>query len=140
MAPSVPNLNDPSLLIDKCYVNGEFISASSGRTFDVHDPSTGIKIASCPEFSRQDTENAVAAADAAFSQWKSTLPRTRANLLRKWYDEIQKNAEDIATLITWEVRRSISIIAGCLMVITEWQSFGGRKDRGAVRSELLPMV
>ncbi|EWY92135.1 succinate-semialdehyde dehydrogenase (NADP+) [Fusarium oxysporum NRRL 32931] len=102
MTLSTPKLNNPSLLIDKCYVDGSWISASSNKTFDVTDPSNASKITSCPEFSEQDTEKAVAAAQAAFVKWKNTLPRVRANLIRKWYDEIANNAEDIATLITWE--------------------------------------
>ncbi|KAF4960896.1 hypothetical protein FSARC_10327 [Fusarium sarcochroum] len=102
MTVSTPKLNDPSLHIDKCYVDGKWVSASSNKTFDVTDPSTTSKIASCPEFSEQDTEKAVAAAQAAYVKWKNTLPRIRANLIRKWYDEIANNAEDIATLITWE--------------------------------------
>lgn len=108
---TVPKLNDPSLLIETCYVNGEQVPAASGQTFDVHDPSSGKKIASCPEFNKQDTEKAIAAATEAFATWKKTLPRERATLLRKWYDEMQKNAADIATLITWEVRSSVTALA-----------------------------
>lgn len=103
---TVPKLNDPSLLIEKAYVNGEFVGAASGKTFDVHDPSTGKKIATCPDFDKQDTEKAIAAASEAFKTWKKKLPRERATLLRAWYDEMQKNAADIATLITWEVSNS----------------------------------
>lgn len=99
---SVPKLNDQSLLIEQAYVNGDFVHASSGQTFDAHDPSTGKKIGSCPEFTKQDTEKAIAAAAEALKTWRKTLPRERATILRKWYDECQKNAADIATLITWE--------------------------------------
>lgn len=100
---TVPKLNDESLLIGKAFVNGEFVDAASGATFDVHDPSSGKKIGSLPEFNKQDTEKAIAAASEALVSWRKTMPRERATLLRKWYDEMQKNAADIATLITWEV-------------------------------------
>lgn len=99
----VPKLNDPSLLISKAYVNGEFVDAASGETFEAHDPSTGKKISTCPEFNKQDTEKAIAAAEEALKSWRKTTGRERATYLRKWYDEMQKNAADIATLITWEV-------------------------------------
>ncbi|KAK5076134.1 succinate semialdehyde dehydrogenase NADP+ linked [Lithohypha guttulata] len=98
----VPKLNDPSLLISKAYVNGEFVDAASGETFEAHDPSTGKKISTCPEFNKQDTEKAIAAAEEALKSWRKTTGRERATYLRKWYDEMQKNAADIATLITWE--------------------------------------
>jgi len=103
MGHNVPKLNDPSLLISQAYVNGEFVDAASSQTFEVHDPSTHEKISTCPEFNKQDTEKAIAAAQEALKSWRKTLPRERATLLRKWYDECQKNASDIATLITWEV-------------------------------------
>lgn len=100
---TVPKLNDESLLISKAFVNGEFVDAASGATFDVHDPGSGKKIGTCPDFNKQDTENAIAAASEALISWRKTMPRERATYLRKWYDECQKNAADLATLITWEV-------------------------------------
>jgi len=102
MGHSVPKLTDPSLLIEKAYVNGEFVGAASGETFETADPGSGKKIATCPEFNKQDTEKAIAAAEEALKSWRKTTGRERATLLRKWYDEMQKNAADIATLITWE--------------------------------------
>ena len=103
MVHTVPKLNDPSLLISKAYVNGEFVDAASGETFEAADPSTGKKISTCPEFTKQDTEKAIAAAAEALKSWRKTTGRERATKLRAWYDEMQKNAADIATLITWEV-------------------------------------
>ncbi|KIX06696.1 uncharacterized protein Z518_04672 [Rhinocladiella mackenziei CBS 650.93] len=99
---TVPQLNDPSLLISKAYVNGEFVDSSTSQTFDVHDPATGKKIGSCAEFNREDTAKAIAAAVDAFASFRKTLPRERATMLRHWYNLMQENAEDLATLITWE--------------------------------------
>src|SRR5205814_4793627 len=97
-----PQLNDPSLLIEKCYVNGEFVTASSGATFEVHDPSTGKLIGTCPEFDAKDTEKAIAAAAEAFKTFRKTTARERATLLWNWFILMNKHASDIATLITWE--------------------------------------
>ena len=99
---TVPKLKDPSLFIEKGFVNGEYTTAASGETFEVHDPSTGKLIGKCPEFSRDDTLKAIDAAEEAFVSFRKTTPRERATLLRKWYDLMQENAEDLATLITWE--------------------------------------
>ena len=99
---TIPELRDPSLFIDKAYVNGEFVTAISGKTFEVHDPATGKLVGTCPEMDSEDVLEAVAAATEAFSTFRHTLPRERADLLRKWYDLVIKNAEDLATLITWE--------------------------------------
>ncbi|KAI1844535.1 hypothetical protein JX265_001520 [Neoarthrinium moseri] len=102
MAP-VPKLKDPSLFkTDVAYVNGEWVKAASGKTFEVHDPSTGKVIGTSPEFDTKDTEKAIAAAAEAFKSFRNTTGRERAKLLRKWYDLMVENAEDLATLITWE--------------------------------------
>jgi succinate-semialdehyde dehydrogenase / glutarate-semialdehyde dehydrogenase len=89
-------------LIEKSYVNGEFVYASSSSTFEVLDPSTGKTIGTCPEFNASDTEKAISAAAEAFKSFRKTLPRERARMLRKWFNLMTENAEDIATLITWE--------------------------------------
>ncbi|RYP17973.1 hypothetical protein DL765_004192 [Monosporascus sp. GIB2] len=97
------HLKDPSLLkTGVCYVNGEWVKAGSGKTFEVHDPSTGELIGSCPEFDVKDTEKAIAAAAAAFESFRTKTGREKSKLLRKWYDLTVENAEDLATLITWE--------------------------------------
>ncbi|KAL2210385.1 succinic semialdehyde dehydrogenase [Sarocladium strictum] len=98
-----PKLNDPSLFKqDVCYVNGEWVAAKSGKTFKVTDPGTGADVGTCPEFTASDTDAAIEAAAAAFPAFKSKTGRERARLLRRWYDEMVANSEDIATLITWE--------------------------------------
>ncbi|KAK3938938.1 succinate-semialdehyde dehydrogenase [Diplogelasinospora grovesii] len=98
-----PQLKDASLFKkDVCYVNGEWVKAASGKTFEVHDPATGKLIGTCPEFDVKDTENAIAAAESAFEDFRKKTGRQRSKLLRKWYDLMVENAEDLATLITWE--------------------------------------
>jgi succinate-semialdehyde dehydrogenase / glutarate-semialdehyde dehydrogenase len=99
---TAPKLKDPSLFIEKSFVNGEFISASSGETFEVHDPGTGKVIGKCAEFNKDDAIKAVDAAEEAFVSFRKTLPRERSTLLRKWFNLMQENADDLATLITWE--------------------------------------
>ncbi|POR32731.1 Glutarate-semialdehyde dehydrogenase DavD [Tolypocladium paradoxum] len=98
-----PKLKDPSLLKhDACYINGEWKPARSGKTFEVNDPSTGDLIGTCAECDAEDTKSAIRAAADAFTSFRSTTGRERAKLLRKWYDLMVENSEDIAKLITWE--------------------------------------
>ncbi|RMZ82868.1 hypothetical protein DV737_g1896, partial [Chaetothyriales sp. CBS 132003] len=99
---TVPKLKDPSLLIGKAYINGEFVSGASGETFQVHDPSTGSLVGDVAELNKDDALKAVAAAEEALVSFRKTVPRERATLLRKWYNLMQENADDLATLITWE--------------------------------------
>ncbi|KAF2132376.1 succinic semialdehyde dehydrogenase [Dothidotthia symphoricarpi CBS 119687] len=102
MGHSVPPLNDPSLLKTQTYVNGEWVGAKSGKTFEVHDPATGELIATQPEMDRADTEAAIAAAAAALPSFRKTTGRERSRMLRKWYQLMVDNADDLAKLITWE--------------------------------------
>ncbi|KAI9789803.1 MAG: succinate semialdehyde dehydrogenase NADP+ linked [Piccolia ochrophora] len=102
MPHSVPPLNDKSLLKHDAYVNGEWIGAKSGKTFEVTDPASGELIGTCPDFSKHDTEKAIAAASEAFTSFRRTTGRERARILRKWYELMTENAEDLAKLITWE--------------------------------------
>lgn len=96
-------LNDPSLLKQNvAYVNGQWVGAASGKTFEVIDPSSGLPIGTAPEFDTSDTEKAIAAAATAFPSFRLKTGRERSKLLRKWYDLAMENAEDLATLITWE--------------------------------------
>lgn len=66
------------------------------------DPSDGKLIGKCPEFTAADTESAIQAAAAAFPKFRTTLARERARMLRRWYQLMMDNQDDLATLITWE--------------------------------------
>ncbi|WZH44583.1 Aldehyde/histidinol dehydrogenase [Fusarium acuminatum] len=101
-APKSLQLSDPTLRKNACYVNGQWVSAKSKKVFDVENPSTLQKLGSCPEFDANDTEAAIAAADEAYKTYRKTPARQRSRFLRRWYDLMIENAEDIARLITFE--------------------------------------
>ncbi|KAI0425372.1 Aldehyde/histidinol dehydrogenase [Xylaria sp. FL1042] len=109
----VPKLNDSSLFkTDVCYVNGEWVKAASGKTFEVTDPATGKVIGTCPEFDGKDTEKAIAAASEAFKSFRTKTGRERSKLLRKWYDLVMENSDDLARLITLENGKPFSDAKG----------------------------
>jgi len=85
-----------------CYVNGEWVKAKSGKTFEVTDPSSGKLIGACPEFNAADTKTAIDAAAAAFPAFRQKTGRERSKLLRAWYNLMMDHSEDLARLITWE--------------------------------------
>ncbi|BCS19844.1 NAD-dependent succinate-semialdehyde dehydrogenase [Aspergillus puulaauensis] len=97
-----PKLNDPSLFVGKNYVGGHWIESASRKRFDVHDPASGSLIGTCPESTPQDAEQAIRAAAAALPVWRTRTGRDRSRILRKWYELVIQNKEDLATLITWE--------------------------------------
>ncbi|KAK2004243.1 succinate-semialdehyde dehydrogenase [Colletotrichum falcatum] len=102
MASGAHQLKDASLLKTSCYVNGQWVGAGSSRVFSVENPSTLAEVGKCPEFDEKDTEAAILAAQDAFKSYRKTPARTRARLLRRWYDLMTENAEDLATIIALE--------------------------------------
>ncbi|KAK4949725.1 succinate semialdehyde dehydrogenase NADP+ linked [Elasticomyces elasticus] len=98
----LPQLRDDSLLKDRAFVDGEWVTDRSGKTFVVTDPVTDETIGTCPDFDSQDTEKAIEAAAVAFKHFRKTTARHRSELLRKWHQLVLENAEDLANLITWE--------------------------------------
>ncbi|GAB7358422.1 hypothetical protein MBLNU230_g2488t2 [Neophaeotheca triangularis] len=112
MSHSVPPLNDKSLLKSQAYVNGKWIDAKSGQTFEVTDPATGKVIGTMPEMNAEDTTAAIKAAEEALASFRKTTGRERARLLRKWYQLLVDNSEDLAKLITWENGKPIADARG----------------------------
>ncbi|KAH7154664.1 Aldehyde/histidinol dehydrogenase [Fusarium sp. MPI-SDFR-AT-0072] len=74
----------------------------TAREFTVHDPATGNVITNCPDLTVSEAELAIDAANKALHSFRRTTGRSRANLLRAWHDQVIRNAQDIATLITLE--------------------------------------
>lgn len=81
---NVPDLKDKTLLKNKGYIDGKWVDAGSGRTFEVHDPSTGTLIGTMPEMNKSDVNQAIDAASRAFASFKRTTGRERAKMLRNW--------------------------------------------------------
>ena len=94
-------LNDPSLLETRAYVNGEWIE--TGKTFAVHNPATGERIADVADLGVTDTAGAIDVAYAAKPAWAALTGKERSALLRRWYDLMIENADDLATILTAEM-------------------------------------
>ncbi|KPI37673.1 Glutarate-semialdehyde dehydrogenase DavD [Cyphellophora attinorum] len=99
---SPPNLSNANLWRTDCYINGEWARASTGNAFTVINPSTERTIATLPDCTAQDVSIASNHAARAFKNWKTTNPKTRGTILRKWADLLIANAADIGTILTME--------------------------------------
>ena len=93
-------LNDPSLLKTDGLINGQWVKGAS--RFDVHDPATGMKLADVANLGPADAQAAIAAANAAWPAWKNKTAKERSSILRKWYDLLMANQEDLGRLMTAE--------------------------------------
>jgi acyl-CoA reductase-like NAD-dependent aldehyde dehydrogenase len=86
------NVRGMSVLFrDQAFVNGKWVGASSGATFEVKNPLNGSVIAKVPDMDAGDTQAAIVAAHQAFDTWKETTAKERSTLLRKWFDVMIKN-------------------------------------------------
>jgi succinate-semialdehyde dehydrogenase / glutarate-semialdehyde dehydrogenase len=101
MPATVPLRND-FLLRQRCYVRGAWIDAGDGRTIQVKNPATGEAIGTVPRMGTEETRQAIRAAEAAMPAWKARTGKDRAALLRRWFELIMANQDDLATLMTAE--------------------------------------
>ena len=93
---------DQTLYREAAYIDGQWLAAKSGKTFPVDNPATGEIIANVPDLGAQETREAVEAAHRAFPGWSKKTAKERAVILRKWFDLILANQEDLARLMTLE--------------------------------------
>jgi succinate-semialdehyde dehydrogenase/glutarate-semialdehyde dehydrogenase len=93
-------LNDPTLLKTDALINGQWVAGSS--RFDILDPATGHKLADVANLGAAEAETAIAAANAAWPAWRSKTAKERSIILRKWFDLLMANQEDLGRIMTAE--------------------------------------
>jgi len=96
------NLKDPSLLRQQCYLNGCWLDADSGATIDVTNPASNEKLGTIPKMATDETRRAIEAANAALPAWRAKTAKERSVILRKWYELIMANQDDLAIIMTAE--------------------------------------
>ncbi|WP_296478987.1 NAD-dependent succinate-semialdehyde dehydrogenase [Roseinatronobacter sp.] len=130
-------LSDPTLLETRAYVAGEWVGADDGATFDVINPARGDVIAKVADLGRAETARAIAAADAARHDWAARTGKERAGVLRKWYELMMANQEDLALILTAEMGKPLAEARGEIAYgasFVEW--FGEEAKR--VYGETIP--
>ncbi|MDO7843410.1 NAD-dependent succinate-semialdehyde dehydrogenase [Sphingomonas immobilis] len=106
------NLSDPSLLRTQCLIGGTWCDADSGATIAVTDPATGAVIGTVPDMGRAETARAIAAADGAFRDWSGRIASDRATILRRLFDLMIANREDLARIMTAEQGKPLAEARG----------------------------
>ena len=97
---------------DRLFIGGAWVPSTSGRSIDVHDPSTGLVIKTIADASPDDGIRAVDAAAAAQQSWASTAPRVRGEILRGAFDLLQERADEFALLMTLEMGKPLAEARG----------------------------
>lgn len=96
------NLREPSLFRSLAYINGQWVPAADGATFPVVDPASATVLGVLPDMGEVETHQAIAAAHAAFPDWRARTAGERATLLRRWYDLLLAHQEDLGRILTAE--------------------------------------
>ena len=104
----IEQLSDPGLLQTQAFINGRWVDANDGATLDVTNPATGEVIASVAKVGSAETATAIEAASEAMKRWRALPVKTRANILRDWFNIIMANQEDLALIMTLEQGKVIA--------------------------------
>jgi succinate-semialdehyde dehydrogenase / glutarate-semialdehyde dehydrogenase len=102
------SLKNPKLLTDKAYVNGKWVGADSGKTFPVTNPVDNSLVGNVPDMGVAEVKKAIDAAQAALPAWAAKSAKERAAILRKWFDLVMANVEDLATIMTLEQGKPVA--------------------------------
>ncbi|HHY01850.1 MAG TPA: NAD-dependent succinate-semialdehyde dehydrogenase [Paracoccus sp.] len=100
-------LRDPSLLETRAFVAGEWVNADDGATFEVRNPARGDVIARVADLSRAEVARAIDAAHRAMKDWAARPAKERAQVMRRWFDLMMQNQDDLATILTAEMGKPL---------------------------------
>ena len=134
-------LKDPQLLRDKAYINGEWVAADSGATFEVTNPANGAVLARLPDMLEGETRRAIEAANAAWPAWAAKTAKERAGILRKWFELMMANQEDLAVIMTSEQGKPLAESRGEVAYgasFIEWFAEEGKRIYGDVIPQTQP--
>ncbi|HTO82858.1 MAG TPA: aldehyde dehydrogenase family protein, partial [Methylomirabilota bacterium] len=126
-------LKDPKLFRQQCYINGKWVDADSKRTVDVNNPATAEILGTVPYMGATETRRAIEAANAAWPAWRKKTAKERANILRKWFNLMMENQEDLAVLMTAEQGKPLAESKGEIAYgasFVEWFAEEGKRIYG----------
>jgi succinate-semialdehyde dehydrogenase/glutarate-semialdehyde dehydrogenase len=126
-------LNDDSLFRQQCFINDEWMDADDGGVREITNPAGGGVLGTVPNMGQAETRRAIEAANAAWPAWREKTAAERAAILRRWYELMLENKEDLATLMTLEQGKPINesrgeVVYGASFI--EWFAEEGKRIYG----------
>jgi len=123
------DLKDPSLLKGHAFLAGEWQGADDGSTFEVRNPATGQVLATVPKMGSAETRRAIEAANAAWPAWRAQPAKARAAILRKWYQSMLDNADDLARIMTAEQGKPLAEAKGEIQYAASFLEWFGEEAK-----------
>jgi succinate-semialdehyde dehydrogenase/glutarate-semialdehyde dehydrogenase len=105
-------LKDATLFRQQAYIDGTWLDADSGQTIKVNNPATGEIIGSVPKMGAAETRRAIEAADRALPAWRALTAKERSNKLRRWFELLIENQDDLGRLMTLEQGKPLAEAKG----------------------------
>jgi succinate-semialdehyde dehydrogenase/glutarate-semialdehyde dehydrogenase len=124
-----------AFLKTQCFINGAWVGADSGAVIPVTNPATGQEIGTIPKMGRAETKRAVEAAAKALPDWRARTAKERAALLRKWFDLMMANQDELARIMTAEQGKPLAEAKGEIAYaasFVEWFAEEGKRVYGDV--------
>ena len=128
-------LADSSLLKQHAFLDGQWVAADAGATFDVLDPATGERLASVPDLGAAETERAIRTAEAGQKAWAKLSGKERAAPLRRWFELMVQHADDLAMIMTREQGKPLAEAKGEVIYAAsfiEWFAEEAKRVSGEV--------
>jgi len=127
------NLKRPELLRQQCYINGQWCDADGGATIAVTNPATGAELGTIPRMGTAETRRAIEAANASWGAWRAKTAKERAGILRRWYELMHANVDDLALILTLEQGKPLAEARGEIAYAAsyiEWYAEEGKRAYG----------
>jgi succinate-semialdehyde dehydrogenase/glutarate-semialdehyde dehydrogenase len=128
-------LKDMKLFRQQCYIDGKWVDADDKSTLAVNNPADGLQIGTVPKMGTAETKRAIEAANAAWPAWRAKTSKERAAVLRKWFDLMMANQDDLAVLMTTEQGKPLAESKGEIAYgasFIEWFAEEGKRIYGDV--------
>ena len=126
-------LRDEKLFRQQCYVDGKWVDALNRGTIPVTNPATGEQLGTVPRMGAEETRQAIEAADRALPAWRAKTAKERAGVLRKWFDLMMANQDDLGALMTAEQGKPLAEAKGEIAYAAsfiEWFGEEGKRVYG----------